>query len=91
MTPTTVDAVYRDGVLHPASPLPLPDGTAVRVTVAVPAAPKPPLDPAEVLARILAIAAKHKNAPGAVNDGLVVSENVDKILYGTRGDPGDVR
>ena len=83
---TTFDAVYRDGVLHPVVPLALADGTAVRLTV-VPAAipPAAPLDPADVLARILATAAKARTVG---DDPTVTSRNVDEVLY---GGPGGVR
>lgn len=85
---TTFDAVYRDGALHPVAPLALADGTAVRLAVVPdPPAPPPPLDPAAVLARILASAAlSDPNAPPEN-----VSGNVDFYLYGGPGDPGDVR
>jgi predicted DNA-binding antitoxin AbrB/MazE fold protein len=31
--PITIDAIYEDGVLKPAAPLPLPDQARVRVTL----------------------------------------------------------
>lgn len=82
------DAVYEDGVFRPTGPVDLPPGAAVRVTAVPP--PRPPLDPDEVYERIMRSAAKANKKP-AVDDGLVVSENVDRILYGTKGGPGDVR
>lgn len=84
---TIVDAVYRDGVFRPATPPDLPDGTAVRLSV-VPALPaKPHLTGAEGYALIQKmIARSHK--PGPPEN---TSENVDAILYGQSGDPGDVR
>lgn len=69
----------------------LPDGTAVRLAI-LPSpsglAPPdlPPPDPAKALARILAIAGLSN--PGPPEN---TSENVDAILYGRPGDPGDVR
>lgn len=76
---TSFDAVYQDGVFRPTTPPDLPDGTAVRLTV-VPATPaRPTLDPAEVLARIRAIAAKFNPA---TDNPHVTSANVDEILYG---------
>jgi predicted DNA-binding antitoxin AbrB/MazE fold protein len=83
---TTFEAVYRDGALHPATPLPLPDGTAVRVSVE-PLTPTSPPDACDVLARILASAAKASKDVPVEN----VSGNVDRYLYGGPGDPGDVR
>lgn len=81
---TVIDAVYQDGVFRPATPPDLPDGTPVRLTV-VPATPAP--TGAEAYARIQEIIARsHK--PGPPEN---TSENVDAILYGRPGDPGDVR
>jgi hypothetical protein len=76
-----IDAVYRGGVFRPATPPDLPDGTPVRLTVvpATPAPPRAPLDPADVLARIQAIAALPEEPGG---DKTVTSETVDQTLYG---------
>jgi predicted DNA-binding antitoxin AbrB/MazE fold protein len=41
MMPTTVLAVYQDGVLRPAHPLPLAEGETVEVTVNPHASPPP--------------------------------------------------
>ena len=78
---TTFDAVYRGGAIHPLAPIGFAEGTPVRVTVesTLPAAPGP-LDPADVLARILAIAALPEEPGG---DPTVTSRNVDQILYGS--------
>ena len=85
------EAVYQDGVFRPTGPVDVPAGATVRlVVVPPPPPPRPPRDPDALLARIARIAEKANKTP-AVNDGLVVSENVDRILYGTKGDPGDVR
>lgn len=75
---TTVAAVYEGGVLRLPAPLDLPDGTPVHVTV-TPATPAPPPpDAADVLARILAIAAKAK-VTGQVE---TTARDHDQILYG---------
>jgi predicted DNA-binding antitoxin AbrB/MazE fold protein len=79
---TTFDAIYRGGALHPLAPLGLAEGTPVRVTLESAAAPpQNPLDPAEVLARIRAIA--------ALSDPTAPVEHTardhDKILYGSGG------
>ena len=75
----TIDAVYRDGVLHPASLLDLPNGTAVRLNV-LPAVPaKKPATGAEAYALIQQVIAKFNPA---TDNPEVTSENVDEILYG---------
>jgi predicted DNA-binding antitoxin AbrB/MazE fold protein len=74
---TTIDAVYTGGVFRPAGPPDLPDGAAVRLQV-VPTTPPPP-DAADVLARILASAAKARTDG---DDPSVTSRNVDEVLYG---------
>ncbi len=82
---TTFDAVYRGGAIHPLSPVGLADGTPVRVTVESPSAPpRDPLDPADVLARILAIAALSDPAAPVEH----TARDHDKILYGS---PNGVR
>ena len=76
----TIPGVWHGGTFHPTSPPPeLPDGTPAELTVSV-APPDDLLHPTAVLARIRAIAALREKTP-PVNDGLVVSENVDRILY----------
>jgi predicted DNA-binding antitoxin AbrB/MazE fold protein len=53
MTPlTTVLAVYQGGVLRPAQPLPLAEGTEVRVTLEPAAPPQQPFDQADWERRI---------------------------------------
>jgi predicted DNA-binding antitoxin AbrB/MazE fold protein len=84
MTPTTIDAVYQDGVFRPLTPPDLPDGTRVEVRVVLTL--PPPLTPEERYARIMAVAAKAR--PGPPEN---TSENVDAILYGRPGDPGYAR
>ncbi len=49
MTTTTTLAVYRDGVLRPAEPLPLAEGTEVRITVTPAETTPPQADPLEAL------------------------------------------
>ena len=83
-----IDAVFQGGVFRPATPPDLPEGTAVRLTVVVSATPTPPPPTgAEVYARIQEIIARSYK-PGPPEN---TSENVDAILYGRLGDPGDVR
>ncbi|HET6576612.1 MAG TPA: hypothetical protein VFG68_23645 [Fimbriiglobus sp.] len=86
--PMTVTAHYDGRVFVPDEPVDLPVGTAVRLTV-VPAAPPPAsqLMRAELYARIQEIIARSYK-PGPPEN---TSENVDAILYGRPGDPGDVR
>ena len=84
---TTFNAVYRDGVFRPDSPPDLPDGATVRLTIVPEIKPHPnQLTGPELLAHILKSAAKAR--PGPPEN---TSENVDAILYGVKGDPGDVR
>jgi predicted DNA-binding antitoxin AbrB/MazE fold protein len=83
MIPTTIDAVYQDGVFRPTTPVELPAGTKVQVTVLVPATPFDPEVAMECIRR-----ASAKTRPGPIE---YTSENVDAILYGRPGDPGDVR
>ena len=78
---TTFDAVYRGGALHPVAPLPLADGTAVRVTV-VPAPPATPLTPGRAAYEMLRAIA---DMPAEGGDPNVTSQNVDAILYGGPG------
>lgn len=82
---TTIDAVYRGGALHPTTPLALAEGTAVRVTVEPTRAMGPSPNGSDVLARILAVAAKARKDG---DDPSVTSLNVDEVLY---GGPGGVR
>src|SRR5262245_25469177 len=51
-TPTTVTAVYEGGVLRPSRPLPLAEGTEVRVTHEPTHPPEQPFDLAEWERRI---------------------------------------
>jgi predicted DNA-binding antitoxin AbrB/MazE fold protein len=86
---TTIDAVYRDGALHPVYPLPLADGTPVRVTVEP--ANSSPSDGRSVYDILTAITARsvppaQPDAPP--DDGSV---NHDKYLYGQPEARGDVR
>ena len=85
---TTFSAVYKDGVFRPEVPPDLENGTVVRLTIepTQPTETEPPLTGAEVLAIISKSWAKVK--PGPLEN---TSENVDAILYGVKGDPGDVR
>jgi predicted DNA-binding antitoxin AbrB/MazE fold protein len=53
-TPTTVLAVYRDGVLRLAEPLPLTEGETVEVTISRPAPAEPPLTEGEAIRRMKA-------------------------------------
>ena len=84
----TFFAIYKDGVFRPEVPPDLPDGTAVQLTIVTPIIrlAQTPLMGQALLDRIQAIAAKAK--PGPPEN---TSENVDAILYGVKGDPGDVR
>ena len=87
MSPTTIDAVYQGGVFRPVSPPDLPEGTRVQLTIDAADAPKQqPLTGEALMELIRSIAAKAN--PGPPEN---TSENVDAILYGVRGDPGDVR
>lgn len=80
---TTIDAVYRDGAFHPTTPQPFAEGEAVRLTIVeVAPAASVELDPTEVLARILATAAKARKEGDNPN---VTSRNVDEVLYGGPG------
>ena len=86
----TLTAVYRGGVFHPATPPDLADGTTVQLTLV--ATPTPPpaggMPPGRAAYEMIrAIAALPTEGPPAA-DGLVVSENVDAILY---ADPRGVR
>lgn len=77
MMPTTIEAVFQDGIFRPKTPVELPEGTTVQVTVL----PTPaPFDPAAVLARIQAAHAKFIKE---TDNPEVTSENVDQILYGS--------
>jgi predicted DNA-binding antitoxin AbrB/MazE fold protein len=75
---TTVPAVYEGGVLLPANPLPLADGTTVRLTVE-PVVEQTPPTPEEVRARIMAIIAIPMEPGG---DPTVTGRDHDRILYG---------
>ena len=84
---TVIDAVYQNGVFRPTTPPDLPDGAAVRLTVVAAASPAAPAPTgAEAYARIQEIIARSYK-PGPPEN---TSENVDAILYGRPGDPGDV-
>jgi predicted DNA-binding antitoxin AbrB/MazE fold protein len=75
-----IDAVFRGGVFCPTTPPDLPEGTAVRVVVAAASAPpRPPLDPAEVFARLKRIADLPEEPGG---DPTITGRNHDLILYG---------
>lgn len=79
----TFTAVYRGGVFHPASPPDLADGATVTLTVSADS-PPPPVGPSPgqlAYEIIRAIVARHADTPDPIGDGLVVSENVDKVLY----------
>ena len=76
---TAVAAVFRDGAFYPATPLDLPNGTAVRLTVEAASLALQAPDPAAVLARIMANAEKFNPATDRPE---VTSRNVDEILYG---------
>ncbi len=82
MTTTTVEAIYEQGVLRLKEPMPIPDGTNVRVvvTLAEPANAPDHVDrektPAEILAEIAAMPLEKEEG---VTD---VAQNHDKYLYG---------
>lgn len=85
------DAVYEDGVFRPTGPVDVPAGATVHLAVVPATGPGvSPLTGEELVAHIRARASQRPKT-AAMNDGLIVSENVDRILYGTKGDPGDVR
>lgn len=75
----TVTAVYQDGVLRPAAPLPLADGTPVRLIVSTDPDPTPGPTAEEVLARVRAVAALPEELGG---DPTVTGRDHDRILYG---------
>jgi len=89
---TTVEAIYEGGILRLKAPMPLADGTAVRVTVeALPAPESPPTgepsprrkSPAEIMEEISACYEDHGEG-GETS----ISEHHDEILYGWKKDRG---
>jgi hypothetical protein len=77
------EAVYQDGVFRPTGPVDVPPGATVRLVVVPVPPPDPPFDPDGPTAHdLLKHIIEMPIEPGAVDDGVVVSENVDKILYG---------
>jgi predicted DNA-binding antitoxin AbrB/MazE fold protein len=82
----TFNAVYRDGAFYPEVPPELPEGSAVEILVVKPRR-----------ARLVGQAAcDHLREIARLFDATtdrpeVTSENVDEILFGKKGDPGDVR
>jgi predicted DNA-binding antitoxin AbrB/MazE fold protein len=89
MTPTTIDAVYQDGVFRPDVAPDLPEGTRVWVTVDATQVPQPQPLTGEALMELIRSAAAKFNP--ATDRPEVTSANVDAVLYGRKGDPGDVR
>jgi hypothetical protein len=80
---STFTAVYADGKFHPTTRPDLPDGTTVTLTVAT-TSPLPSAEqsPGELAYEtIRAIVSRHAGKPDPIGDGLVVSENVDEVLY----------
>jgi hypothetical protein len=80
----TLTAVYSGGKFHPTTPPDLPDGATVQLTVVAEPTPLPGgKSPGEQAYDIIrAITARHAGKSDPIGDGLAVSENVDKILYG---------
>ncbi len=86
----TVSAVYEDGVFRPEVAPDLPEGTSVQLSFV----PTKPIEPKTLLTgpEMLALISKSwaKFNPDTDRPD-VTSVNVDAILYGRKGDPGDVR
>jgi predicted DNA-binding antitoxin AbrB/MazE fold protein len=76
--PTTVEAIYEQGVLRLLQPLALAEGTRVTVIVITQELPAESRTPADMLA---AIAALPMEAEGEEFSG----RDHDKVLYGDKG------
>jgi predicted DNA-binding antitoxin AbrB/MazE fold protein len=83
---TTINAVYQDGVFRPEVPPDLPEGTTVQLWVLTPKRSR--LVGEAALEHLRYVASKFDPLTDRPE---VTSENVDEILYGKKGDPGDVR
>lgn len=81
------DAVYEDGVFRPTGPVDLPAGAAVRLTVVPVPSPAPAAGGRAIRDILAAITARSvKPAPPETT-----AADHDRILYGDRGNPDDVR
>lgn len=85
MTTQTLEATYRDGVLHLSRPLDLADAAHVEVVVRPAAHPVAPSDPDDLEAmrlRRLAILEKILAIPSEAKDRSLHGRDHDRILYG---------
>lgn len=83
---STITAIYENGVFRPVVALDLPNGSKVELKVVFPKLPRLVGTAAvEYLRRVTA------NFDPATDRPEVTSNNVDEVLYGKKGDPGDVR
>lgn len=78
--PTTVQAIYEDGVLKPLEPLSIDDGTLVEVTVTSSGEPSPGRRAYQMIAAIAAL-------PLEVEGDEASGRDHDTILYAERDAP----
>lgn len=85
---TTIEAVYRDGVLHPSVPLDLKEGTSLRLRLVEEPLP-PVIEPLVGADLVSYIRSRGSSEFDPDHDNPAVSaRNVDEVLY---GGPGGVR
>ena len=72
---TTIEAIYENGVLRPLSPLSLPEGQHVQVSVASDE-PAQPQDVASILREIASLPVEGPSDP-------FTSRDHDRVLYGS--------
>ena len=83
---STITAIYENGVFRPEVAPDLPNGSKVELKVVFPKLPRLVGTVAvEYLRRVTA------NFDPATDRPEVTSNNVDEVLYGKKGDSGDVR
>jgi predicted DNA-binding antitoxin AbrB/MazE fold protein len=78
-----IDAVYSDGVLRPNEPLPLADGTRLRLEVVEDSAPVQQWDPKRIAEAVERIAPMPMES---AQDGEPVGREHDRYLYGDRSE-----
>lgn len=79
-----IDAIYSNGVLRPSEPLPVAEGTKLKLTIVDDPAPAQQWDPQRIVEAVERIAALPMESSD--NNGEPVGREHDRYLYGDRSE-----